>query len=190
MKKNKMTLIEILGVIILIAILAAIGVGSYVYASNSSKEKATAASISRVENAFAKLADGKISNLRTTGDTTNGGFVTVKLDIAGKKLYFGNSVVGKNSEEQQKAFQIFTQALAGENLESITDSEGYLIDGWLQKFQIRYPGKFNKGNLDIISAGIDGVFGEDGSASSIPTDMAKYKDEAGDAICDDIANFL
>ena len=95
-----------------------------------------------------------------------------------------------DNKEQQEAFQIFTAALSGENLESITDSEGYLIDGWLQKIYIRYPGKFNKGNFDIISAGSDGVFGENGSASDIPADMEKYKDEEGDSICDDLANFL
>ena len=190
MKKYKMTLIEILGVVILIAILAAIGVGSYVYASNSSKEKATSATIGRMENALAKLNDGKISKLRTTENTASNGFVTVRLDISGKKVYFGNTAVGKDNKEQQEAFQIFTAALSGENLESITDSEGYLIDGWLQKIYIRYPGKFNKGNFDIISAGSDGVFGENGSASDIPADMEKYKDEEGDSICDDLANFL
>ena len=189
MKKYKMTLIEILGVIAIIVILALIGIGVYSMAADSSREKATAATIERLSNGLTKLVDKKISGLRTTGDNTNNGYVAVKLDSANRKVYFGNSVIGKDDEEQQEAFKIFSGALSAENIDSVSDKDGYIADGWQNKIYIRYPGKFNKGNFDIISAGSDGVFGEDGS-EKIPTDMAKYKDDEGDLICDDVANFL
>ena len=48
MKKANFTLIEILGVIVLIVILAAIGIASYMYAVESSKESATKATIERI----------------------------------------------------------------------------------------------------------------------------------------------
>ena len=107
-----------------------------------------------------------------------------------KTVCFGNNAVGKDAKEKAEAFKLFTTALSAENVETIMDKDGYITDGWGQKIYIRYPGKFNKGNFDIISAGSDGVFGENGTEDTIPTDISKYKDDNGDLICDDLANFL
>ena len=74
-------------------------------------------------------------------------------------------------------------------------------DGWGQPLHIRFPGKFNKGSFDIISAGSDGKFGTnekswDENGGEPPVQMvpgggkAGYRDPDGDLICDDIANFF
>jgi type II secretory pathway pseudopilin PulG len=57
MKRNNLTLIEILGVAALIVILLTIGIGTYTYASDSAKEKATKATVARIANAMQQLQD-------------------------------------------------------------------------------------------------------------------------------------
>ena len=190
MKKYPLTLIEIMGVVALIVILMVIAIGAYSYASDASKEKSTTATITRLNNALASLQDKGISPLRTTGSSSTNGYVTVKFDAANKKLYFGSTEIGEDAGE---AFQLFAQSMDADNIDSILDEDGYIVDGWGQRLLIRFPGKFNKGGFDIISAGSDGVFGvDDGSASETvpPVDEEKYRDSDGEIICDDVTNFL
>ncbi len=188
MKKYPLTLIEIMGVVALIVILMVIAIGAYSYASDASKEKATTAAITRLNNALSALSDRGTGSLRTTGDTAANGYVPVKFDADNKKLYFGSTTIGGEAE-----FQLFAQSMDADNIDSILDEENFIVDGWGQRILIRFPGKFNRGGFDIISAGSDGVFGEDdGSASETvpPVDEEKYRDSDGEIICDDVTNFL
>lgn len=190
MKKYPFTLIEIMGVVALIVILMLIAIGAYSYASDASKEKSTTATITRLNNALSALNDQGITPLRTTGSTATNGYVPVKFDAANKKLYFGTTEIG---EDPDAAFQLFARNMDADNIDSILDEQGYIVDGWGQRILIRFPGKFNRGGFDIISAGSDGVFGEDdGSASETvpPVDETKYRDSDGEIICDDVTNFL
>lgn len=194
MKRHNLTLIEIMGVVALIVILALIGVAAYSHASDSSKEKATTATIARVENAFGILKDKGFDKLRTTSATATNGFVTVTIDVDNKVIKLGNeNVGGSKTAKQEEAFKLFTQAISAENIEQLTDENNIIVDGWDQKLLLRYPGKFKKGGVDIISAGSDGFFGkeETGDAETVPpVDIDSYKDEDGEAVCDDVANFL
>ena len=193
MKNCKFTLIEIMGVVALIVIIMLIAIGAYRYASDASKEKATTATITRLNNALSALSDQGASPLRTTAATGTNGYVTVKFDAANKKLYLGNTVVGEKDKDQETAFNLFARSMDADNIDSLLDENGCITDGWGQVMLVRYPGKFNRGGFDIISAGSDGVFGEDdGSASETtpPVDEAKYRDSDGEIICDDVANFL
>ena len=165
MKKYPLTLVEIMGVVALIVILMVIAIGAYSYASDASKEKATTATITRLNNALATLNDQGVAGLRTTttGNTDTNGYVPVKFDADNKKLYFGSTGIGEDAEA---VFQLFARNMDADNIDSILDKDGFIVDGWGQQILIRFPGKFNRGGFDIISAGSDGVFGEDdGSAS-------------------------
>ncbi len=194
MKKYPLTLVEIMGVVALIVILMVIAIGAYSYASDASKEKATTATITRLNNALATLNDQGVAGLRTTttGNADTNGYVPVKFDADNKKLYFGSTGIGEDAEA---VFQLFARNMDADNIDSILDKDGFIVDGWGQQILIRFPGKFNRGGFDIISAGSDGVFGEDdGSASETvpPVDKEKYRniDGDGEIICDDVTNFL
>jgi Tfp pilus assembly protein PilE len=57
MKKHNFTLLEILGVVALIVILMLISVGAYTYAMDSSREKATKATIARLDSALLSIQE-------------------------------------------------------------------------------------------------------------------------------------
>ena len=183
MKKYKLTLIEIIGVVALIVILALIGIAAYSYAADSSKEKASKATLLRLESALNMLKDKGVTPLKTGSD-----YVEIIFDADNKIVKFGTVEVGEKSGKED-AFKMFARAMDADSIDSLLDEGKCLTDGWGQKILIRYPGKFNRGGFDIISAGSDGGFGED-SAAAPPTDIAKYKDTDGEQICDDVANFL
>ncbi|MBR2625175.1 MAG: type II secretion system protein [Lentisphaeria bacterium] len=184
MKRDNFTLIEILGVVALIIILLVIAVGAYTYAMDSSKEKSTKATIARLDNGFKVLQDKGLL-VRTTAMTGNKeGFVTVKFDAENRKIVIGDK------ELTGETFKLFAKAIDADSADGITDDAGYFCDGWDQQMYFRFPGKFNRGGFDIISPGSDGAFGEENSEFPV-IDIAKYKDSAdGEAICDDVANFL
>lgn len=184
MKKEKFTLIEILGAVALIAVLLLIGIGAYTYAMDSSKEKATNATIARIENAFLQLQDKGLMKKTTGAASAVNGFVTITFDADGRKLKLGSV------ELTGDAFKIFARAVDADSINSILDSDQNLTDGWGQKILVRFPGKFNRGGFDIIAPGSDGTFGSTGSETTPPVDMTDYKDSDGDLVCDDIANFL
>ena len=195
MKKHNFTLVEILGVIALIVILMVISAGVYTYASNSAKEKATQATVTRVYNALQLLQDKGF--LPVTG----GDYVKIAIDNS-LLLKINGTVVGADDKKKKSIAKLFSQAIDGESVASIQNGSGELCDAWGQPIYICFPGKFNKGGIDIISAGGDGGFGE--CANSLPlnikningdsekdkNDGKRYKDDDGDLICDDISNFF
>ena len=81
MKRNSFTLIEILGVVVIITILATLGFAGYSYARNKSKESATQGLITRLNAAFefAKQKSGFIP-------PASGSFVTINIDTANAKI--------------------------------------------------------------------------------------------------------
>ena len=182
MKKHNFTLVEILGVIALIVVLMVISAGVYTYASNSAKEKATQATITRIYNGLQLLQDKGF--MKVTKDGSSVKYMTVKVDVDNKKLKFNNV------EVDNKGYKLFIQAVDGESLVSVLDADGRICDAWGQQIFIRFPGKFNKGGIDIISAGGDGVFGDSDSGTVPPENISNYKDSDGDLTCDDISNFF
>jgi type II secretory pathway pseudopilin PulG len=87
MKKHNFTLVEILGVIALIVVLMVISAGVYTYASNSAKEKATQATITRIYNGLQLLLDKGF--LPVTG----GDYVKIAIDNS-LLLKINDTVVG------------------------------------------------------------------------------------------------
>lgn len=183
MKKDNFTLIEILGVTALIIILLLIGVGAYSYAVDSSREKSTRATITRLENAFKMIQDRGLLRVTTDSAYVKIKYVKIKFDSGDKKVSLGSE------EISGEAWKLFVKAVDADSIDSILDSDNFICDGWEQPLYLRFPGKFNRGGFDIISAGSDGTFGT-GDAAEPATEIDKYKDSAGELICDDIANFL
>lgn len=186
MKKHNFTLVEILGVMALIIILLVISIGVYSYCMDSSKEKATKATIVRVHNGLQLLQDkGYLAK--------TDGFVKISVDNNSQELKINGNVVGGNTESKdnykKKVFKLFAKSIDADSIAAIQDANGNLCDGWGQPIYVCFPGKFNKGGIDIISAGGDGGFGE--SAADAPeTAIGKYKDSDNDLICDDVSNFF
>ena len=181
MKKKNFTLIEILGVVALIVILLTISIGAYNYAMDASKESATKATVARLSNGLTALQDKGF--LQKTSD-----FEYIIFDAANEKLTVGTADLGSTPAKKKEIYKLFAKAIDADSVEGILDSDKKICDGWGQPILIRFPGKFNKGKFDIISAGSDGKFGS-GSADTPPTDIASYRDSDNEAVCDDITNF-
>ena len=184
MKRKNLTLIEVLGVVALIVILLTIAIGAYTYASDSAKEKATKATITRVANALREIQDKGLLKKTTAGTDSTNGFVTINFDADNKKIKLGNT------ELPDEAFKIFAKAVDADSIDSILDENKMIADGRGQKILVCFPGKFNRGNFDIISAGSDGVFADSNSDTVPPKNIANYKDSDGELTCDDISNFF
>ena len=182
MKKHNFTLVEILGVVALIVILMVISAGVYTYASNSAKEKATQATIIRVYNALQLLQDKGMLKVTKSGSEVK--YLTLKVDVDNTKLSLESNDMG------EKAYKLFVKSVDGESLNSILDDDKQICDAWGQPLRICFPGKFNKGGIDIISAGGDGVFGDSDSKTVPPENISNYKDSDGDLTWDDISNFF
>lgn len=185
MKKHNFTLVEILGVIALIVILMVISAGVYTYASNSAKEKATQATVTRVYNALQLLQDKGFLPV-TGGDYVKIAIANVSGDLL---LKINDTVVDADDKKKKSIAKLFSQAIDGESVASIQNGSGELCDAWGQPIYICFPGKFNKGGIDIISAGGDGGFGKEAKETPV-TGIDNYKDSEGDVICDDISNFF
>ncbi|MBE6400277.1 MAG: type II secretion system protein [Lentisphaerae bacterium] len=190
MKKAEFTLIEILGVTVLISILAAIGIAGYMYAVESSKESATEAAIERLRAGIESLNDEGLMLKTLSGSKTE--FVKITFNPNpdpndGDRLKFGDNKY--KDEDLEKAYKIFAKAIDGAALKKHLNANNIIVDGWGNPILIRFPGKFNRGGFDIISPGSDGKFGEDDGKSAVPTDLKEFQDDNGDWNCDDIANF-
>jgi Tfp pilus assembly protein PilE len=187
MKKHNFTLLEILGVVALIVILMLISVGAYTYAMDSSREKATKATIARLDSALLSIQEKGFMK-KTTGATgAQDGYVKLFIDTGNKTVKVGTQ------EIKGEPYKIFIKAIDADSMNSITavtsGTEREFIDAWGQALYVRYPGKFNRGGIDIISAGSDSKFGAD-NADYPTVDITKYKDDENDLICDDISNFF
>ena len=175
--RHNFTLIEILGVTVLIAVLAGLGIAGYSYAMESSRESATKALIARMKIGLEDLQrEGK---LRKTNGFVK---VTLRLDdpTAADRLAFGSVKVSDG-------YDIFVKAISADTMKRHLNASHEIVDAWGNPVYVRFPGKFNRGGFDIIAAGSDGTFGN-GSAAAPPEDSTKYRAD-GEWNCDDLANF-
>ena len=205
--KRKFTLIEILGVTILISILAAIGIAAYSYAMESSKESATRAMIVRLGAAFDALQSEGMLPVTKVGNNTKFVMLVFNPDpgsVNGNDASDGlcfidgtttivlgerkNTTANQKKQDITKAYKIFAKAFGTDSIERNLNSDNQIIDGWGNPIYVRYPGKFNRGGFDIISAGGDGLFSEDGNNEPVD-DIKKYRDADNEWLCDDIVNF-
>ena len=187
MKRNSFTLIEILGVVAIITILATLGFAGYSYAQNKSKESATQGLITRLNAAFefAKQKTGFIP-------PASGSFVTINIDTANAKITINatdyklaTDAVGKN-KMYSEFYKNFIRTLEMDTMGRFIENNR-IIDAWGNPVYFRYPGVLKAGGFDLLSAGSDGTFGS-GEASTPPDSLDKYR-EGAEWICDDIANF-
>ncbi len=199
--KRKFTLIEILGVTILISILAAIGIAAYSYAMESSKESATRALITRVSTAFEALREEGLLPKTAPNSQSSTQFVNLVFnpdpttvngtqDDEGLRLFIDNSENDKdvNIRLNPKAYKLFAKAIGADSIKRNLNEKNQLTDSWGNPIYVRYPGKFNRGGFDIIAAGSDGGLGED--VDSTPSDdIDDYRDSDNEWLCDDITNF-
>lgn len=188
MKRNTFTLIEILGVVVIIGLLAALGFAGYSYANGKARESATQGLITRLNAAF-EFAKQKSGFLPPAKD----GFVKIQIDTDNKKITIGSnapytynaSATGKN-KMYSEFYRHFIKSMEMDSMNRFLNGTE-VIDSWGNAVYYRYPGVLNKGGFDLISAGSDGAFGTD--AQDAPVDsLDKYRDGA-EWICDDIANF-
>ena len=192
MKRYTFTLIEILGVIAIIGILATLGFAGYSYANGKARESATKGLITRLDAAleFAKEKSGYLPPAKDN-------FVTIKIDEAGKTVTIGSKTCAYNAtatatkEEKMYSdfYRHFVKSVQMDSMSRFLNENNEVIDAWGNVIYFRYPGKLKTGGFDLISAGSDGVFGsEEKSAPDDDDDLSKYRSGA-EWICDDIANF-
>ena len=195
---RRFTLVELLAVVALIAILSAIGFGSYSYAMGRAKESSTQALLKQLEaglesfhakNGYYPQSGGNFSCITVTVAAADGMVTTVDFGSAAGKL---ERATGNTRADRMKTelLETFIKAMDVEALKKHLNASGTIEDAWGGTIYYCAPGRFNKASFDIISAGPDGKFGKDGANDPTGiTDLAKYRTAAGEAECDDIFNF-
>ena len=187
MKHNSFTLIEILGVMVIITILATLGFAGYSYAQNKSKESATQGLITRINAAF-EFA-GQKSGFIPPADS---GFVTIEIDTANAKISVNGTDYKLNTEATGKNkmysefYKHFIRTIEMDTMGRFMDGNK-IVDAWGNPVYYRYPGVIKEGGFDLISAGSDGTFSSDEAGT--PSDSRSKYCEGAEWICDDIANF-
>lgn len=190
----RFTLVEVLAVVALVSLLAAIGFGAYSYAMNASRESNTKALLKRIE--------AGLESCRTKYGyypaSTSFGMVKFKLDssnlISGVEF---NATSESNkttlSDEMRKEF---LRVIEVESLKKGKTGDFFLEDSWGGKIYYRYPGQINKGGFDLIAPGADGGFGSgkaenppEPTEGSLTQERDYYYSSDNEKICDDITNF-
>ena len=189
----RFTLVEVLAVVALVSLLAAIGFGAYSYAMNASRESNTKALLKRIE-AGLESCRTKYGYYPVSTSFTEIS-ITLKKDTSlVSAIQFGTDVMSSDyekeflrvvDEESLKKNMIKTlNASSGTD----TDEKSFeLEDGWGGKIYYRYPGQINRGGFDLIAPGADGKFGKN-NATSPASDRSDYYSD-NEKICDDITNF-
>jgi len=208
-KKHSFTLVELLGVMSLIAILAALGFSGYSYAMTTAKDKSTRATIKRLEAGLEAIktkqghyptTEGKFKRIiimeNAVGDLTVVNFMEdskSKVQQGNKKTnnYPDYSVSATTKTDREKATRAFLETISFDTLKnSIDPSTYYLLDAWGNPIYYCHPAKLHSGGVDLISAGPDGKFGKDNKND--PKDantMDQYRNKKdGSPLCDDVLN--
>lgn len=164
--RRKFTLIEILIVIGIIGLLAALSFGAYTFAMNKSRESATKALLKRVEaglesckNKFGYYPPAGTYSTVTVGFDANNEINDIQIN--------GTSI----SAEMRKEFLRIVDAESFKK----SVSGGTIVDAWGNNIFYQFPGKINTSGIEIISAGADGKWGD--SASSDKSDVSKTSDD-------------
>lgn len=191
----RFTLVEVLAVVALISLLAAIGFGAYSYAMNASRESNTKALLKRIE-AGLESCRTKFGYYPVSTSFTEIS-ITLKKDTSlVSAIQFGTDVM--SSDYEKEFLRVVDEESLKENMiktlnassgtDTDTEKSFELEDGWGGKIYYRYPGQINRGGFDLIAPGADGRFGS-GNATTPPTARTSYYSTDNEKICDDITNF-
>lgn len=186
----RFTLVEVLAVVALISLLAAIGFGAYSYAMNASRESNTKALLKRIE--------AGLESCRTKYGyypaSQNFRWILIQLDtstklVSGIQFDVSLSETGMSgtslSDEMRNEF---LRVIEEESLKKGKTGDFVLEDSWGGAIYYRYPGQINKGGFDLIAPGADGRFGS-GNETTPPTARTSYYSTDNEKVCDDITNF-
>ncbi len=186
----RFTLVEVLAVVALVSLLAAIGFGAYSYAMNASRESNTKALLKRIE--------AGLESCRTKFGyypaSQNFRWILIQLDtstklVSGIQFDVSSSETGMSgtslSDEMRKEF---LRVIEEESLKKGKTGDFVLEDSWGGAIYYRYPGQINRGGFDLIAPGADGRFGS-GNATTPPTARTSYYSTDNEKVCDDITNF-
>lgn len=191
----RFTLVEVLAVVALISLLAAIGFGAYSYAMNASRESNTKALLKRIE--------AGLESCRTKFGyypaSQSFGMVKFKLDSSNliSDVAFNVADSSPNgtalSDEMRKEF---LRVVEEESLKKGKTGDFVLEDSWGGAIYYRYPGQINKGGFDLIAPGADGGFGSgkaenppEPTEGSLTQERDYYYSSDNEKVCDDITNF-
>lgn len=182
----RFTLVEVLAVVALVSLLAAIGFGAYSYAMNASRESNTKALLKRIEAGLESCrtkygyypASQSFHMIKFKLDSSNL-ISDVEFDVASSS----SNGTALNDEMRKE----FLRVVEEESLKKGKSSDFLLEDSWGGTIYYKYPGSINKGSFDLVSPGADGKFGKN-NASDPPTDRNDYYSD-NEKACDDITNF-
>ncbi len=182
------TLVELLTVIAVIGVLAAIGFGTYSTAQNKSRISATRALVENVANAF-EAARAEVGYMPMTKEGTTKHFRALSIRFSGDAWELNV----KDSTVDAKFQAAFAKNVDVELLfkfkEGNRTENGKLIDSWGNQIYYCYPGVANNAKCSVISAGPDGTFGTGNNDDPENlTNVSNYK-TSGEWACDDVANF-
>ena len=207
--RKHFTLVEILAVSMIIAILAAIGFGSYSYARDKARDAACRSLIKQLEAGLENFKV-KYGYYPPSGNE----FVSIVVDNTSQPpelwtMTFGSFTIGCKSVPNASSTSYKKDKAAAEQLNAFlrnldveafkkSISGDYIEDPWGGRIYYRAPGSVNRGSFDLISAGPDNVLAFNEKASnaekyaftgSREDFLGKHKDTDGEWICDDITNF-
>lgn len=191
----RFTLVEVLAVVALISLLAAIGFGAYSYAMNASRESNTKALLKRIE-AGLESCRTKYGYYPVSTSFTEIS-ITLKKDTSlVSAIQFGTDVMSSDYEkeflrvvdEESLKKNMIKTLNASSGTDTDTEKSFELEDGWGGKIYYRYPGQINRGGFDLIAPGADGRFGS-GNETTPPTARTSYYSTDNEKVCDDITNF-
>jgi type II secretory pathway pseudopilin PulG len=186
MKKHfSFTLVELLGAMALIVILAGIAFSGYSYAMNKAKESATTSTIKQIETALnaAKIKAGYVP--------ASSSYAVIKFTVDSadllEKIEFGSTEL--SASKNKKLFAEFKKIIDFEAIRQNLDNDSELADGFGGKIYYAFPGKINKTGFDLVSAGADGKFAKEDSGKPHNSSARSDYYDGNERIVDDISNF-
>lgn len=190
----RFTLVEVLAVVALISLLAAIGFGAYSYAMNASRESNSKALFKRIE--------AGLESCRTKYGyypaSTSLDLIKFKLDSSNliSDVEFNATSESNKTTLSDEMRKEFLRVIEEESLKKGKTGDFFLEDSWGGKIYYRYPGQINKGGFDLIAPGADGGFGSgkaenppEPTEGSLTQERDYYYSSDNEKICDDITNF-
>lgn len=190
----RFTLVEVLAVVALVSLLAAIGFGAYSYAMNASRESNTKALLKRIE--------AGLESCRTKFGyypaSTSLDLIKFKLDSSNliSDVEFNATSESNKTTLSDEMRKEFLRVIEEESLKKGKTGDFFLEDSWGGKIYYRYPGQINRGGFDLIAPGADGGFGSgkaenppEPTEGSLTQERDYYYSSDNEKICDDITNF-